>query len=428
MHTCPMSDGPKPHVGGPVMPPGVPTVYIGGAPAATLGNLCTCMGPPDSIIQGSMGVLIGGKPAARQGDMTAHGGIITVGCPTVLIGDFSPLAPQAFLLQICPILAQLGQEVHTEADKQKQAQLQEQLEPAFYQNLTQLPADQQLAAFNTLKHYEQTADAADMARLSNAVYDGSTPPGFARMSDEEVRSELGLNPNYLNDSDSGFKSAIYRSTTGGEPPYTVAFAGTEPEMGDIGADLAQGVGMPNEQYDRAMVIGNRLARTQGPNGFQTTGHSLGGGLASATSATTGAPGTTFNAAGLHQNTTRRDNGVSDETRAANAANVNAYHNSRDPLNVAQDNRRGVLASLGVAAAGLVSGIPVIGPWLAPATLAGAGGLAQSGALPQAYGNRIEVPAASRGLPTQHGIQTMVDLLDQQTRDDLGALQEAFGCS
>ena len=81
-----MSDGPKPHVGGPVTGPGVPTVLIGGLPAAVMGDLCTCTGPPDTIIKGSATVLIGGKPAARMGDPTAHGGVITLGCPTVLIG------------------------------------------------------------------------------------------------------------------------------------------------------------------------------------------------------------------------------------------------------------------------------------------------------------------------------------------------------
>jgi len=86
MHVCPMVDGLKPHVGGPVMPPGVPTVLIGGMPAAPVGNMCTCVGPPDTIVMGSSTVLIGGKPAARMGDSTAHGGSITAGCPTVLIG------------------------------------------------------------------------------------------------------------------------------------------------------------------------------------------------------------------------------------------------------------------------------------------------------------------------------------------------------
>lgn len=89
-HVCPMvtpGTPPVPHVGGPVMGPGVATVLIGGAPAAVAGDSCTCVGPPDTIIVGSSGVLIGGKPAARMGDTTAHGGTIAAGCPTVLIGE-----------------------------------------------------------------------------------------------------------------------------------------------------------------------------------------------------------------------------------------------------------------------------------------------------------------------------------------------------
>ncbi|MDX1910230.1 MAG: PAAR domain-containing protein [Saprospiraceae bacterium] len=87
MHTCPMANpNGNPHVGGPVLPPGTVTVLIEGKPAATLGDMCTCAGPPDSIILGSQTVLIGGKPAARMGDSTAHGGQITMGAATVLVG------------------------------------------------------------------------------------------------------------------------------------------------------------------------------------------------------------------------------------------------------------------------------------------------------------------------------------------------------
>jgi uncharacterized Zn-binding protein involved in type VI secretion len=86
MHTCPMVTGVVPHVGGPILPPGVPTVLISGLPAAAVGDMCTCNGPPDTITKGSLTVLIGGRPAARVGDQTAHGGIITHGAPTVLIG------------------------------------------------------------------------------------------------------------------------------------------------------------------------------------------------------------------------------------------------------------------------------------------------------------------------------------------------------
>jgi uncharacterized Zn-binding protein involved in type VI secretion len=77
---------PIPHVGGPILPPGVPTVMIGGLPAATATGMCMCVGPPDTIALGSMTVLIGGLPAARMGDTCAHGGTIVLGCFTVMIG------------------------------------------------------------------------------------------------------------------------------------------------------------------------------------------------------------------------------------------------------------------------------------------------------------------------------------------------------
>jgi uncharacterized Zn-binding protein involved in type VI secretion len=86
MHVCPLVTGVVPHVGGPITGPGCPTVLIGNMPAAGMGDMCTCVGPPDAIVVGSTTVLIGGKPAARMGDSCAHGGTIVLGCPTVIIG------------------------------------------------------------------------------------------------------------------------------------------------------------------------------------------------------------------------------------------------------------------------------------------------------------------------------------------------------
>ena len=84
MHTCPMQTpafpSPIPHVGGPIVGPSVQNVLIGKIPAAVVGDM------PDTIIKGSSTVMIGGRPAARMGDSTAHGGTIAAGCPTVMIG------------------------------------------------------------------------------------------------------------------------------------------------------------------------------------------------------------------------------------------------------------------------------------------------------------------------------------------------------
>jgi uncharacterized Zn-binding protein involved in type VI secretion len=89
MHVCPMvTPGlpPIPHVGGPILGPGAPVVLVGGMPAARVGDMAMCVGPPDSIVMGSFTVLIGGAPAARIGSLTAHGGTVVLGAPTVLIG------------------------------------------------------------------------------------------------------------------------------------------------------------------------------------------------------------------------------------------------------------------------------------------------------------------------------------------------------
>ena len=88
MHVCPMQTPgvpPIPHVGGPITGPGCPTVLIGNLPAVCVGDMATCVGPPDSIVKGSTTVMIGNKPAARMGDSCAHGGTIVAGLPTVMI-------------------------------------------------------------------------------------------------------------------------------------------------------------------------------------------------------------------------------------------------------------------------------------------------------------------------------------------------------
>ena len=84
MHLCPMvtpGTPPIPHVGGPISM-GFPMVMIGFMPAARVGDMAICVGPPDAIAKGSMTVYIGYMQAARIGDLTLHGGKIAMGCPT----------------------------------------------------------------------------------------------------------------------------------------------------------------------------------------------------------------------------------------------------------------------------------------------------------------------------------------------------------
>jgi len=86
LHTCPMVTGVVPHVGGPITGPGAPTVLIGKLVASHITDLATCVGPPDTVVKGSVTVLTGKLPAVRIGDLTAHGGVVVAGFPTVLIG------------------------------------------------------------------------------------------------------------------------------------------------------------------------------------------------------------------------------------------------------------------------------------------------------------------------------------------------------
>ena len=90
MHMCPMCSGYIPHIGGPVTGPGMPGVTINGQAVAVMGDMCTCIGPPDVIVQGCPGITINGVPVASVGCMTAHGGQITSGIPGVTIGSKVP--------------------------------------------------------------------------------------------------------------------------------------------------------------------------------------------------------------------------------------------------------------------------------------------------------------------------------------------------
>lgn len=428
MHICPMFDGPKPHVGGPILPPGVPTVLIGGMPAAIVTGKCTCASPaPDVIVKGSLGVFIGGKPAARLGDMTAHGGTITVGCPTVLIGDLAPVSVVVGLVSPCAILNKLQQEPTTGAEAAEQAKLQQDLEDAVFQNMHKLPKDQQHAALDSLQQYQENVDVLGDAVLSQAVYGendygscGKTPCGYTKVDPadydfDEKYLDSGLDKKYLH---CGFKAAIYKTPKG---ETVVAFAGTDMTLkdgpADFYTDLMQGVGAPTDQYDRAMIIGDNMQDALGPEGFRTTGHSLGGGLASAVSATTGAKGRTYNAAGLHQYTTQRDFGVSNKIREKNEKNVDAYYNSHDPLNRLQDNRKTNLGVVGWIANKIFGPFGSFGVKLVEIT----------GGMPKAYGNRKKIPSKKKGL-MEHGIQDVIDLMADQVNDNLNDLKNQFGCS
>ncbi len=403
LHTCPLvTPGipPVPHVGGPIVSPGVPTVMIGFLPAAVVGDMCVCVGPPDAIVMGAPTVLIGGRMAARMGDSTAHGGVIVMGCFTVLIGEagaggsggavgLPSLCPQINALPDLPLDQRLARE-------QEMVDRMNQTDPA------------RAAALAGLRHDR------DMAVLSAASYtpeDGKSvvlPPGYSAASPQDLQA-LGLRQQMLDPDIQIFRT----SASDGSPHYVMSYRGTE-TAGDVGTDAAQGAGFNTSAYERGNVAARQAALSG--ESVELTGHSKGGGQAASGSAISGLPATTFNAAGVHQNTLDRA-GVTDAQRQATDQNVHAYHNARDPLNGAQDNRGAVLTGLEVMAGGVFG-------WLGAAAVAALG---MDGAIPPAMGHRTTVPPASsqgHGLGEGHSIITMIQALNEQVDQEL---QDACGC-
>ncbi|EYF08096.1 type VI secretion system tip protein TssI/VgrG [Chondromyces apiculatus] len=147
---------------------------------------------------------------------------------------------------------------------------------------------------------ERNNHSVEMARLSQDVYkDSGAPEGWRRVPPEEMPP--GLRDQVWEDKDSGFYAALYESEDGKK---VIAFRGTN-EAKDWKTNIPQGIGLETDQYNEAHHLGQAMRNTYGPNGFEITGHSLGGGLASQAVVTSGARGTTFNSAGLHPRTARR---------------------------------------------------------------------------------------------------------------------------
>lgn len=308
--------------------------------------------------------------------------VLVTGCPTVTIGDDGLMEKKQRMADRQALI-----------DKAR-AQAGDPATPKERRDKLKAAADR----------LERNNAAVERARLSQHVYATDKEPvpappvGWSQLGPDEL-AELGVQPEHLINKENGFKAAVYRSELEQPPKLVVAFAGTD-DKPDVVTDVRQGLGFRDPQYDQAMDLTRTVATKAQGSGYavETTGHSLGGGLASAGSAVSGVRGTTFNAAGLHNNTTRN---LSPADRAANQRNVNAYHNTSDPLNNAQD---------------------------------------MIGVMPDAYGNRIPIaPAAehehswldlfSRN-PIDavkdmaldgHGIGTMVDAIEAEKMQDIATM-------
>lgn len=157
-----------------------------------------------------------------------------------------------------------------------------------------------------------TGLAKDLSKISACVYDiQGAPKGWSRVSDNEIISEFGLNPElFYSDKmgKTGFYAGLYKRNS--DNVYVLAFRGTGSitDYDDWIANISQGLGRKNSQYENAMDLALQLKISIETKGFSLfiTGHSLGGGLASAASIRSRSLGITFNAAGLHPKTLIRN--------------------------------------------------------------------------------------------------------------------------
>ncbi len=228
-------------------------------------------------------------------------------------------------------------------------------------------------------------DSATLARLSNDVYnDSPQPPAGYRVATDADLASMGLKPSDLTSTQSAFRARVYVTGAGENQQYVVAFRGSTSDRSDWVTNARQAAGLSSDHYSRALTIGRALARNDDVP-VTITGHSLGGGLASAAAIASGRDATTFNAAGLSQNTINQAQAINTANNPGAVAQVSAIYVRGEILSALQD-----------------GGDQAIGGWLGRAVgswAAGPLGGVVGGEFgrtfadaPSAYGNRIAIDA------------------------------------
>ena len=213
------------------------------------------------------------------------------------------------------------------------------------------------------------------ALLAEDVYaDAPNPPEGYRVASEADLRALNLDPTLLTDGD--FRARVYATGEGASTEYVVAFRGSQ-SLGDWVANVQQGAGIDSAHYRAALAIGERIGRSDVAGQTSFTGHSLGGGLASAAAIASGRPADTFNAAGLHNDTIADANAIREANGTATEAQVDAWYVDGEVLSVLQNGGDRVIG-------GAIGRF--FGGFLGPAGgLAGGIGGAAVADMPEAYG-------------------------------------------
>lgn len=391
-HTCPLL-APSPHVGGPLLPPGSLTILIGGQSAVRLGDSAQCSCAVDKIAGGEASVLFEGLPAARMGDSTVHGGIISKGFEAVQIGSTVATSPTK-LVESCFLCRQRL------ANAAKQSS-----------NPNVQKAGQEMERLNHDLEHAKLADHVYEPRKEGQYV--PPPLGWREVTDPAELKAMGLNPSDLSQPGSDFRARVYvpdPKVFGDTMKPTIAFKGTDLLSGeDWKNNLQQGLNMHSDYYENAVGIGKAVG-DKGAD-VEYAGHSLGGGLASAASQASGADATTFNASGLRSETVPRYGGTPMHS------NINAYQVDGEVLTGVQENSWesvAVAAAIGARFGGRKgAGILVTAQVVAAAVMA------------DSVGTRYELPGEGDPL-SRHSMAQVLSGLEKQIEECEHVLERATG--
>ena len=266
------------------------------------------------------------------------------------------------------------------------------------------------------ERFERNIKAAEMAKLSQNVYnpDQGPPEGWKNVSDDSKALEkIGLTERDLSQPGSDYRAQVYQpdpAVFGPDMKTTVAFKGTTTGE-DWGQNFKQGVNAESTYYRNATQVGTRLDKADAE--VEITGHSLGGGMASAASRASGRDAWTFNSAGLHDKTVERYGGTVHEPAVEN---ITAYRVENEALTGLQE--QGLKGT--ATAAGL--GFRMGGPW--GAVIGAALKIGLSAAMPNALGSKYELPG-SWDPAQRHFMSQVIAGIEAQKEEDQKAISEGL---
>ncbi|MBD1557002.1 phospholipase [Vibrio sp. S9_S30] len=348
LHACPCPN--MPHgIHGRSISAGSSTVSINGKPASRVGDAIGCGG---SVAAGSGNVFIGDTPYSSPAHKCAEGAaaskspflkITPLAEPlgtgwgsSIFTPEFYKSALQKMAVQAdiallnkaleMQELSSLAQSIITAVENgaDKQAMLE-----VLETNTTKAErrkAREELTARGKSAHPDQAdrfamdMDAAEKAMLSSHIYtldkkdselnarqlklkrDMTDDSGWSEASPSDLK-RLGIREELLVDPDSNYRAQVYmpdKDVFGPDAKPTVVFRGTEGKTDWLKANVPQGIGKGSSYHEKAVKIGQILSKNG--DSVEFSGHSLGGGLASAASKSAKMPAITFNSAGLHKKT------------------------------------------------------------------------------------------------------------------------------